>query len=234
MAMAADLGYDIYRMTLKGMTDNDFSKAISCFSRPAFVLLEDVDDFFTAGDGGTAGVAARNVDKRGMSDVAPEMNGDTTVSFSAFINALSGTEAPNEVVFCLTTNRLQTFDPVVKRRISMSWRIGGVNADIVAGYLTYHLGTTGGLEQTIADYMNAPKKNFSAVPYEMSVLHECLVRAYGDNVDVNKPAPAEDEAADIPLPSPKQVLDNLEAYVPPGVGLDAERAEHAKSLHGLA
>lgn len=225
-AMAADLDYDIFRLSLQGLTEKAFGHAMLDLGRiPSLILLEDVDAAFAAGDAGVAGVAGRNTDKHGMSDETPEMDAGVGVSFSTFLNMLSGPEAPLEAVFVLTTNRVQTFDAAVLRRISKSWQIEGVTSTVVAAYLIHHLGEDGGLAHAIANYMTNPPR--SEAPYEMVVLNECLVRAYADNVNLSQPPPDKGCPANIPKPTPAQLLAHLRAYVRAGDSIDAARAKQS-------
>lgn len=116
-AIAKKLQYDIYIVDLSHLTSAGFSRIMRSIPSHALVLIEDIDSFFNL----------------------REQVGENKVSFSTFLNVLSGVGQKSDIVTVITTNKIETIDPALLRASRCDYHLELVNPTpkIVKEYLEY-------------------------------------------------------------------------------------------------
>lgn len=116
-AIAEYLKYDLYIITLNGLSDGSFQRIISDIPSHSIIVIEDIDSFY---------------DKR-------EAIADNKVSFSAFINALSGITQKNDILTIFTTNKIEQLDDALLRegRCDVKIEVKGPTKQAAEQFLSY-------------------------------------------------------------------------------------------------
>lgn len=114
-ALAAKFGMSIYVVNLTEMNDRTLKKAMNSVAENSVILFEDID-CMKAGRRVPEFVAAARV-QAGPSETvqdggSPDRAG---VSLSGLLNVLDGFQAPENVVFMMTTNNVDALDPALLR-----------------------------------------------------------------------------------------------------------------------
>jgi mitochondrial chaperone BCS1 len=112
-ALAAHFGLSIYLINLGDFNDRSLMNAVNQITPSSVLLFEDIDCMKSAkarepaNEGGNRGAQERD-DKEAVS----VRNG---VTLSGLLNALDGFYAPTNVLFMMTTNRIETLDEALLR-----------------------------------------------------------------------------------------------------------------------
>jgi chaperone BCS1 len=112
-ALAANFGLSIYLINLGDFTDRSLMNAVNQITPNSVLLFEDIDCMrsskarMPANAGGNSGGQERD-DK----ETVAARNG---VTLSGLLNALDGFYAPTNVLFMMTTNRIETLDEALLR-----------------------------------------------------------------------------------------------------------------------
>lgn len=116
-AIAKKLHYDIYIVDLSHLTSGGFSRIMRSIPSHALILIEDIDSFFNL----------------------REQVGENKVSFSTFLNALSGVGQKSDIVTVITTNKIETIDPALLRASRCDYHLELVNptSEVVKEYLEH-------------------------------------------------------------------------------------------------
>jgi chaperone BCS1 len=112
-ALAANFGLSIYLINLGDFNDRTLMNAVNQVSPNSVLLFEDIDCM----KGGKTRVAAdasadRGTGARDEKETVVERNG---VTLSGLLNALDGFYAPTNVLFMMTTNRIEALDEALLR-----------------------------------------------------------------------------------------------------------------------
>jgi chaperone BCS1 len=121
--IAARFGMSIYVINLTEFNDRTLKSAINDVPENSVILFEDIDcmraghrrtEMKTESPGLLPPVATAKKD-------APEQAG--TVTLSGLLNVLDGFHAPENVVFIMTTNRMEMLDPALLRPGRIDYRL---------------------------------------------------------------------------------------------------------------
>jgi chaperone BCS1 len=129
-AIAARFGMSIYALSLTDFNDKTLMKAMNDVDPNSVILFEDIDCM----KGGKARVTPEELAKAEAAKISntkndvPEVFG---VTLSGLLNALDGFRAPENVLFMMTSNRIEVLDPALLRpgRIDYRLHLGGATAE---------------------------------------------------------------------------------------------------------
>jgi chaperone BCS1 len=110
-ALAAHFGLSIYSINLADFNDRTLMNAVNQVARNSVLLFEDIDCMKSS----NARVPSKQGDgeqTRDEKENAAEKNG---VTLSGLLNVLDGFYAPTNVLFMMTTNRIETLDEALLR-----------------------------------------------------------------------------------------------------------------------
>ena len=111
--LADNFGLSIYAVNLTELNDQKLKRAVSAVPENAVVLFEDIDCMKVGGRRPEIDNQKENVPKIGAE------KGDSRdrfgVTLSGLLNVLDGFHAPENVLFLMTTNRLEALDPALLR-----------------------------------------------------------------------------------------------------------------------
>jgi chaperone BCS1 len=124
-ALAGHFGISIYAINLTDFNDKSLSKAINDVPTKSLLLFEDIDCMKTG---------KARPDEEGAAKEARAPNGSTEtqdrlgVTLSGLLNVLDGFSAPENMLFVMTTNRIDVLDRALLRpgRIDYKLFFGGV------------------------------------------------------------------------------------------------------------
>ncbi len=109
-ALASRFGMSVYVVNLTHFSDRSLKKAVNDVPEKSMILFEDIDamrtDSVKARAEGAAGVQPQ--EKRGSVD-------PFGVTLSGLLNVLDGFGAPENVLFVMTTNKVDALDPALLR-----------------------------------------------------------------------------------------------------------------------
>jgi len=121
-ALAAHFGMSIYAISLTDFNDKTLVKAIRDVPRNSVILFEDIDCMKT----GNARLDAEELSKKQTLGI-PEHKTDTgspaSVTLSGLLNVLDGFNAPENVLFIMTTNKIDTLDQALLRPGRIDYRL---------------------------------------------------------------------------------------------------------------
>lgn len=127
-ALAAKFAMSIYLVSLTDFTDKTLLKAIKDVPSNSVLLFEDIDCVKTG--------KARLDSEEGARKQAPGGAGEkpnpadaSNVTLSGLLNALDGFNAPEGVLFVMTTNKIETLDPALLRPGRIDYRLYMGRAD---------------------------------------------------------------------------------------------------------
>jgi mitochondrial chaperone BCS1 len=112
-ALAAKSGMSIYAVNLTEFTDRSLRSAINDVPENSVVLLEDIDCMRT-GNRRTSETEAAKQQGQGAGGEKREA-GQFGVTLPGLLNVLDGFHAPENVLFVMTTNRIEVLDPALLR-----------------------------------------------------------------------------------------------------------------------
>jgi len=111
-ALAAKFGLSVYLLNLADFTDRTLMNAVNQVNPNSVLLFEDID-CMKSGKARTPSVPPRSNGTLGRDEKeTAEQNG---VTLSGLLNALDGFYAPTNVLFMMTTNRIETLDEALLR-----------------------------------------------------------------------------------------------------------------------
>jgi mitochondrial chaperone BCS1 len=130
-ALAAHFGLSIYLINLAGFNDRTLMKAVNEIATNSVLLFEDIDCMQSSKarapspstpDHGVqdAGPGRAGVRTREGTETVGEKNG---VTLSGLLNALDGFCAPTNVLFMMTTNRMEALDEALLRPGRIDYRL---------------------------------------------------------------------------------------------------------------
>ena len=124
-ALAGRFGMSVYAINLTDFNDKSLSKAINDVPPKSLILFEDIDCMKTGkarpdGDWATSGARAPD----GNADAQDRVG----VTLSGLLNVLDGFSAPENMLFVMTTNKIDALDRALLRpgRIDYKLFFGGV------------------------------------------------------------------------------------------------------------
>jgi chaperone BCS1 len=113
-ALAAKFGMSIYAINLTEFNDRSLRTAVNDVPENSLILLEDIDCMKT----GHRRPDATDRAQKGDANQGREKN-DTSgvlgVTLSGLLNVLDGFHAPENVLFVMTTNKIEMLDPALLR-----------------------------------------------------------------------------------------------------------------------
>ena len=110
-ALAAHFGLSIYLINLGDFNDRSLMSAVNQIATDSALLFEDIDCMKSSKTRVPA-TTATNTPTRDEKETAAERNG---VTLSDLLNALDGFYAPSNVLYMMTTNRVETLDEALLR-----------------------------------------------------------------------------------------------------------------------
>jgi mitochondrial chaperone BCS1 len=119
-ALAAEFGMSIYQVSLTEFTDKTLMRAMHDVSPNSVILFEDIDCM-------AAGKARLGQSEPGRaaqaSREAPSLAEQLGVTLSGLLNVLDGFNAPENVLFIMTTNQMDTLDCALLRPGRIDYRL---------------------------------------------------------------------------------------------------------------
>src|SRR5215469_7664825 len=118
--LAAEFGMSIYAVNLTELNDHKLKRAVSAVPENSVVLFEDIDCMKVGG---------RNVVPKESEETESRTQGQTDsadrfgVTLSGLLNVLDGFHAPENVLFLMTTNRIEALDPALLRPGRIDYRL---------------------------------------------------------------------------------------------------------------
>jgi len=121
-ALAANFGMSIYAISLTDFNDKTLMKATRDVPPNSVILFEDIDCMKT----GKARLDAEEWAKKqmpGSPDDKADPIGQLGVTLSGLLNVLDGFNAPENVLFIMTTNKIETLDQALLRPGRIDYRL---------------------------------------------------------------------------------------------------------------
>src|SRR5258706_11743650 len=110
-ALAAHFGLSIYLINLGNFTDRSLMSAVNQIASNSVLLFEDID-CMKSSKARMPESTATTTQTRDEKETAAERNG---VTLSGLLNALDGFYAPSNVLYMMTSNRVETLDEAMLR-----------------------------------------------------------------------------------------------------------------------
>jgi len=120
--LAAHFGMSIYAISLTDFSDKTLMKAIRDIPSNSVILFEDIDCMKT----GKARLNPEGWARKQMPNVPdekPDPPDRFGVTLSGLLNVLDGFNAPDNVLFIMTTNKIETLDPALLRPGRIDYRL---------------------------------------------------------------------------------------------------------------
>ncbi len=121
-AVAAKFGMSIYALSLAEFNDKTLMKAMNDVDPNSVILFEDIDCM----KGGKARLSPEELARREASK-SPRDRSDPPegfgVTLSGLLNALDGFSAPENVLYMMTSNRVEVLDPALLRPGRIDYRL---------------------------------------------------------------------------------------------------------------
>jgi chaperone BCS1 len=121
-ALAARFEMSIYLVNLTDFNDKSLLKAMKDIPANSVILFEDIDCVKTGKARLDCGEQARN-QHSGKLDDKPNPLDAFGVTLSGLLNALDGFNAPKDVLFVMTTNKIETLDEALLRPGRIDYRL---------------------------------------------------------------------------------------------------------------
>ena len=115
-ALASKFNTDLYLLNLNSFEkEKHFESALNSINSDAFILIEDIDAYFKGREA------------------------KTKISFSSFINQISGVKSKTGIILLITTNVKSEMDDALLRsgRIDMQVNLSLANTDLIEEYLSF-------------------------------------------------------------------------------------------------
>ena len=120
-AIAGKFAMSIYAINLTDFTDRSLTKAMNDVPPGSVVLFEDVDCMIASN-------ARSHAEKPTSSDPREKAEAKTVadkfgVTLSGLLNVLDGFHAPDDVLYMMTTNKIEALDPALLRPGRIDYRL---------------------------------------------------------------------------------------------------------------
>jgi mitochondrial chaperone BCS1 len=112
--LSARFGMSIYIMNLTEFNDRSLKSAMNDVPEESMILFEDIDCMRTGNRRTDGSAAPQREPSAGDQDKTMTAN-NFGVTLSGLLNVLDGFHAPENVVFMMTTNRIEALDPALLR-----------------------------------------------------------------------------------------------------------------------
>jgi chaperone BCS1 len=120
-ALAAHFGLSIYSINLADFNDRTLLNAVNQIARNSVLLFEDVDCMKSSNARVPSNPTTNDgTQARNQKENTAERNG---VTLSGLLNVLDGFYAPTNVLFMMTTNRIETLDAALLRPGRIDYRL---------------------------------------------------------------------------------------------------------------
>jgi chaperone BCS1 len=121
-AVAANFGMSIYVVNLTEFTDRTLKSAMNEVPENSVILFEDIDCMRA---GNRRAEAPAEGKKESAKEAAEVHSGPPTagVTLSGLLNVLDGFHAPENVIYVMTTNKVETLDPALLRPGRIDYRL---------------------------------------------------------------------------------------------------------------
>jgi mitochondrial chaperone BCS1 len=113
-ALGARFGMSIYAVHLTDFNDRSLKKAMNDVPEDSIILFEDID-CMKAGDRRPEAEEWRNKQEAPGGNQKSDTTALFNVTLSGLLNVLDGFHAPENVVFVMTTNKIEQLDPALLR-----------------------------------------------------------------------------------------------------------------------
>jgi chaperone BCS1 len=121
-ALAARFGMSIYAISLTDFNDKSLMAAIHDVPQSSVILFEDIDCMKTGAARPDAEERAKKPDIGGGDNKSDPMD-RFSVTLSGLLNVLDGFNAPENVLFFMTTNKIETLDQALLRPGRIDYRL---------------------------------------------------------------------------------------------------------------
>jgi chaperone BCS1 len=121
-ALAARFGMSVYFVSLTDFNDKSLLKAMKDIPQNSVILFEDIDCVKTGKARLDPEKWARKPEPGKPADKANPLDG-FGVTLSGLLNALDGFNAPEDVLFVMTTNKIETLDEALLRPGRIDYRL---------------------------------------------------------------------------------------------------------------
>jgi mitochondrial chaperone BCS1 len=118
-AIAGKFAMSIYAINLTDFNDRSLMKAINDVPTGSIVLFEDVDCMIGKAHRSSEKPSAGNAAEAPEKPVADKFG----VTLSGLLNVLDGFHAPDDVLFMMTTNKIEALDPALLRPGRIDYRL---------------------------------------------------------------------------------------------------------------
>jgi mitochondrial chaperone BCS1 len=119
--LAAEFGMSIYAVNLTELNDQKLKRAVSAVPENSVILFEDIDCMKVGGRRLRVDAASK---KPRIAEGTKEDSTDRhSVTLSGLLNVLDGFHAPENVLFLMTTNRIEALDPALLRPGRIDYRL---------------------------------------------------------------------------------------------------------------
>jgi len=119
--LAAEFGMSIYAINLTELNDQKLKRAVSTIPENSVILFEDIDCMKVGGR------KSRIDDESQKSRITEDAKGESGdrfgVTLSGLLNVLDGFHAPENVLFLMTTNKIEALDPALLRPGRIDYRL---------------------------------------------------------------------------------------------------------------
>jgi SpoVK/Ycf46/Vps4 family AAA+-type ATPase len=119
-ALAAHFGLSIYLLNLADFNDRSLMIAVNMVSQNSILLFEDIDCMKSGKARASSSPVSNGIERLDAKENASDRNG---VTLSGLLNALDGFYAPTNVLFMMTTNRIETLDEALLRPGRIDYRL---------------------------------------------------------------------------------------------------------------
>jgi chaperone BCS1 len=119
--LAAEFGMSIYAINLTELNDQKLKRAVSTVPENSVILFEDIDSMKV---GGRRSRVDDESKKSRLAKEAKSESGDRYgVTLSGLLNVLDGFHAPENVLFLMTTNKIEALDAALLRPGRIDYRL---------------------------------------------------------------------------------------------------------------
>ena len=119
--LAADFGMSIYAVNLTELNDQKLKRAVSTVPENSVILFEDIDCMKVGGR--RPSLQPKPGRPRDTEDAEKDSADRHGVTLSGLLNVLDGFHAPENVLFLMTTNRIEALDSALLRPGRIDYRL---------------------------------------------------------------------------------------------------------------
>jgi len=121
-ALAANFGMSIYAISLTDFNDKTLMRAINDVPSNSVILFEDIDCMKTGKKRLDPEESAKTLGQESAADKSDPLT-IVGVTLSGLLNVLDGFNAPEDVLFIMTTNKIETLDQALLRPGRIDYRL---------------------------------------------------------------------------------------------------------------